>query len=286
MDWIAQKVNDGIFGTVSKIATDFLTWAFKLMIELILNLSDLKAYFDYNQYLLYAQIIAGSLLVCSITFQGIKSLAGNMFPGAEEHSMSTYTGRVIFAGMFIYLLPWSVQNVFMEINNAIIGILNSIPLKYEFTSAEVLMAVLMGGFGAASWTFLAVSLIIVIGFFIIGVMAGIRYIELLIAVILAPFAAISFVNKAESLSAWLRDTASIVFTQSVQVMLLKILGTLVGTVKNPIVLPLLVIGVIVIMIRGPHILRKLMFTTGTGSSAISALGGAGRMATMRFIVSK
>lgn len=286
MDWVSQKVNDGIFGTVSKILTDFLAWAFKLMMELIVNLSDLKAYFDYSQYLVYAQIIAGSLLALAVVFEAIKSMSGNVFPGSEEHSLSTYTGRVVVGGMLIYFLPWTVQNVFMEFNNALIGVINSIPLKNEFNSLDTLMMILQRGFGETSWAFLLVALVIVIAFMIIGIMAGIRYIELVLTIIFAPFAAISFVRKGESLSVWLRETASITFTQCVQVLLLKILGTMIGTVKDPIVLPLLVIGVLIVMIKAPEILRKFLYSTGTGSSNVSALGGEGRMEAMKFILMK
>ena len=286
MDWISQKVNDGIFGTVSKILTDFLAWAFKLMMELIVNLSDLKAYFDYSQYLFYAQIIAGSLLVLAIVFEVVKSMSGNIFSGSEEASLSTYTGRVVIGGMLIYFLPWSVQNIFMAFNNALIGLINSIPMKYEFNSLDALMMVLKRGFGDASWAFLLVSLIIVLGFMMIGVMAAIRYVELILTIIFAPFAAISFVRKGDSLSVWLRETASITLTQCIQVLLIKILATIIGTVIDPIVLPLLVIGVLAVMVRGPNIIRKFLYATGTGSSTVSTLGESGRMEAMKFMLMK
>lgn len=285
-DWIAQKVNDSIFGTISKILSDLLTWAFKLMSELILNLNNLNAYFDYSTYLLYAQIIAGSLLAVAVVFEVLKSMSGNIIPGSEEHSMSTYVGRVTLAGLLIYFLPWSVQNIFMEINNALIGVINSIPIKYTFDSTDVLMGLLSGGFGGMSWSFLLISFVIVIGFLIVGIMGGIRYIELIISILLAPFVAISIVRKGEALSVWVRETTSITFTQALHVMLLKILATIIGTVSNPIILPLLVIGVLVVMIRGPQVLRKFLYSTGTGSASVGAVGGAGRMAAMKFMLSK
>lgn len=284
LSWISDKVNQAIFDTINKIATDLLTWAFKLVMDLIMNLNNLSEYFNYSTFLTYSQIVAGSLLVLTIVFEVLKNMSGNIFPDAQEHSLSTYVGRVIFAGFFIFFLPWTVQNIFMEVNNALIGIIETIPSTFKLDSTDVLIKALTGNLQTVSWTFLLIILTIAIAFIILGVMAGIRYIELILCIIIAPVVAVSFVRKGESLSVWVRETASITFTQVIQVLLLKMLTIVIGSTHNPVVLPLIVIGILVVMIRGPQIIRKFLYSTGTGSAAVGAVGGAGRMAAMKFMI--
>lgn len=272
--WIVDKVNEVFFGFINQIVESSLGWAFELLSTFLVQMNDLNKFFDYNTYLKYSIYIAGGLLVVAVANEVLKQVSGNIYDG-EQKSIETLAGQIIFAGALIFMLPWSVDNIFMKINNALISLLSGTDLDVSIFTLDSLNDI----FNIQYFGLLVpiLMLIIAIGFLIIGVVGAIRYWELIIAILIAPIVAISFVRRKEAIRVWIIEVVALTFTQTIHVLLLHMLIK-VMTSADSIVKPLLIIGILVVMIKGPKVLRQYLYSTGAVSAGAGSLGSVAQIA--------
>lgn len=272
--WIVDKVNEVFFGFINQIVESSLGWAFELLSTFLVQMNDLNKFFDYNTYLKYSIYIAGGLLVVAVANEVLKQVSGNIYDG-EQKSIETLAGQIIFAGALIFMLPWSVDNIFMKINNALISLLSGTDLDVSIFTLDSLNDI----FNIQYFGLLVpiLMLIIAIGFLIIGVVGAIRYWELIIGILIAPIVAISFVRRKEAIRVWIIEVVALTFTQTIHVLLLHMLIK-VMTSADSIVKPLLIIGILVVMIKGPKVLRQYLYSTGAVSAGAGSLGSVAQIA--------
>lgn len=272
--WIVDKVNEVFFGFINQIVESSLGWAFELLSTFLVQMNDLNKFFEYNTYLKYSIYIAGGLLVVAVANEVLKQVSGNIYDG-EQKSIETLAGQIVFAGALIFMLPWSVDNIFMKINNALISLLSGTDLDVSIFTLDSLNDI----FNIQYFGLLVpiLMLIIAIGFLIIGVVGAIRYWELIIAILIAPIVAISFVRRKEAIRVWIIEVVALTFTQTIHVLLLHMLIK-VMTSADSIVKPLLIIGILVVMIKGPKVLRQYLYSTGAVSAGAGSLGSVAQIA--------
>lgn len=282
MDWFKEYVSEAIWGWFEDLTTDLLNSAFKLVVDNILAASDLYKYFeDLDKYLIYAQTLAGSLLVVTVVWQGFKQLSGRAF-NEEEKSIETLAIQTIFSGFFIYFLPKSVSYLFLPANNAVAGLISSIGTEIVISEFQKKLG-LLDSLANVGGAVIMMMLILGIAFLILGIVSGIRYVELIIAVLAAPFSSISIVKNGEGVSVWARETTAIVFSQCIHILLLKIMMGIMGKVDG-IMMIVLCLGVLSSMIKGPQILRTYLYSTGVSSASVGAIGQGTRMAALKFVM--
>lgn len=113
----------------------------------------------------------------------------------------------------------------------------------------------------------------------------IRTIEILLAAIIAPFAAVSFAGDGAMADSWWREVVILCTSQAVQVLLLYVA---VASMVSPVhwgslaafAGPFLAVATLWVAWRTPHILRA--YASGTGMQ--SAAGGIGQMAIQRALM--
>lgn len=272
--WIVDKVNEVFFGFINQLVESALGWAFELLSTFLVQMNDLNKFFEYNTYLKYSLYIAGGLLVVAVANEVLKQVSGNIYDG-EQKSIETLAGQIIFAGALIFMLPWSVDNIFMKINNALIGLLSGTDFDVDVFTLDSLNDI----FNIQSFGLLVpiLMLIVAIGFLIIGVVGAIRYWELIIAILIAPIVAVSFVRRKEAIRVWVIEVVALTFTQTIHVLLLHMLIK-VMTAADSIVKPLLIIGILIVMIKGPKVLRQYLYSTGAVSAGAGSLGSVAQIA--------
>ena len=272
--WSVDKVNEVFFGFINKIVESALGWAFELLSTFLVQMNDLNKFFEYNTYLKYSLYIAGGLLVVAVANEVLKQVSGNIYDG-EQKSIETLAGQIIFAGALIFMLPWSVDNIFMKINNALISLLSGTDFDVDIFTLDSLNDI----FNIQSFGLLVpiLMLIVAIGFLIIGVVGAIRYWELIIAILIAPIVAVSFVRRKEAIRVWVIEVVALTFTQTIHVLLLHMLIK-VMTAADSIVKPLLIIGILIVMIKGPKVLRQYLYSTGAVSAGAGSLGSVAQIA--------
>lgn len=281
MNWVADGVKNSIWSFVMDFISDIMTKAFGLISDLILQTSNINQYFDVTKYIVNIQAVAGALLALAVVWEATKQLSGNVLPGNEK-SLGTIAGQTLVAGAMIFFLPWSVVNIFLRLNNALITMIKSIGVTVDMNTISGILRLgtdpnQIGGL------VIVLTLILVIGFLLIGVAAGIRFIELVIIILVAPVVAISAVKSYDAIQVWVRETVAVVFTQCIQLLLLQFIMVILLNVQGVMTF-MLAIGCVVVAIRGPQVLRQFLYSSGTGSAAIGAAGSVGRMAAMKIMV--
>jgi hypothetical protein len=266
IDWLGNKVNDAILGFFANLATDVMSKAFKLITETVLVTPDLNHYIDASTYLFYMQLIAGQLLIVAVLFEAFKQLSGNCLPG-DEKSMQTLVMQTIFSGMMIYFLPNIFVNIILKANNLLCQMISSIGVKITQESFKA-GGIDQLGTSIASLGGLMILMFLVLGvaFLILGIIGGIRYVELLICYIISPLVAVSIVRSSEAMKTWAIESVSIALTQALQIFLLQILIKFMGMVSGPMMI-VLCIGDIVVMVRGPKVIKQYIYGSGVGGGA-------------------
>lgn len=282
MDWITDNIIGGINKWFADLVTGIVNAAFKLICDTIIDLTDVNKYINTSKYLVYVQVLAGSLLILAVTWEAFKQLSGGAFSTSEK-SVSTIALKTVFAGLFIYIMPWSVINVFLPINNALIELIQSIGTKVDKTSFSV-SSTITSNFASNGAFVILMGLVLGIAFLVLAIAGGIRYVELIICILFAPIAAVSIVNEGEGAKVWVRETTCVVFTQAVQILLLQLLINIMEATTG-VMMIVLSVGAITVMLKGPQVLRNYLYSSGVGSTGVGAAGAAGRMAAMKLIMS-
>lgn len=122
MDFIISCITKGFWVTVAELASDTIKSAVDLIIDMIVNLSELDKYLNTDDFLVFAYAIAAALLALCVTKEGLKQQAGLI----ERRSIGELTIRTITGGVGIYFLPWSLKYVIIPLNNAMMYAINSI----------------------------------------------------------------------------------------------------------------------------------------------------------------
>lgn len=211
MDFIISCITKGFWVTVAELASDTIKSAVDLIIDMIVNLSELDKYLNTDDFLVFAYAIAAALLALCVTKEGLKQQAGLI----ERRSIGELTIRTITGGVGIYFLPWSLKYVIIPLNNAMMYAINSIG---DEVNGERLRELFTGNLTAlvdAGAFIIVITLIWGIALIVFGVAGCIRYTELLISLMISPLIATSIVKGNEGIETWFKETISVVFTQSI-----------------------------------------------------------------------
>lgn len=275
-----QKVSDAFWNLIFTFVEDLYNKVMGLIQSFILLPTDMNAYFSVDSYLGYVKIMAGSLLLVAVAFQAIKMLSGNILP-TEHRSIGRLAGQTVVSAILIFVLPVILVNVLIPLNNYTMGLIVSIGVSFDnqvlYTSLGM-----AGGAVALGGVMIVMILILVIAFIILSISAGIRYFELIITYILSPLVAVSAINKYEAISIWAREAVAIVFTQSIHVLCLQLMMSVIMNMSG-LMMIFTAIGALVVLMKGPKMIRQFLYTSGAGSAVVNAAGAGTRMAAMKIM---
>jgi hypothetical protein len=274
--YLQEKANEIIWGWLYDAASAFATESVKLITDFVLMDTDIDRYMQIGEYVRMMQVIAWGLITIAALWEIVKQIS-DILP-TEEKSLSTIFARTGFAVFLTFFLPWSIENLFIRLNNLLIKMIQYYGVTVK-PGMKTPLDLLFAPKNVTEVLVIMVGIIAVAGIFL-GVMAGIRYVEIIISTIISPICAVSAVNQGEALNIWVRETVAIVFTQSLHIFLLQFLLITVGKLGG-IMDYVIAIGIISAMIKGPHTLRKYVYSVGAGSSSVRAAGAGGRMAAMK-----
>ena len=269
-EWLFGPILEIIQKIFSDLIIEIIEGAFNLIIEFIKTPTDINAYLPIGDFLGYIQVLAGALLVLKVVWEVFGQITGNI-PNVSGRSVSRLLLQTMWAASLIYLLPVVVVDVLIKINNYLMDLVVGI------TSATIDIGLLRSTFVTSSNFILLLALIWAIAFFLLAIAGAIRYVELIIAILISPIAALSVVRGNSALITWGTDTVAIVFTQTIHVLLLQLLALIITNTSGIMMFPLS-FGVMAVVLRGPQVLRKYIYSSGTGSKVMPVVGGIGRMA--------
>lgn len=281
-DWISEIITGSFWKAVNTVIEDTLNYIYEFLSQVIVQPTEPAKYIqNFDQYLKGVQFFAGGLLVIFVIWSVFRQLSGVMY--SDEKSMGSYFIHITFAGALIYILPKTVTLVFLPINTALIKFIGSVGI--DVSGIDNTLQTVWGGIREAEIS-TVMFFILVIAIFVLGIAGAIRYIETIIAILVSPLVALSLINNSDGLQVWLRELIAIVFTQTIQFLILQILLSIIGGVENMTLMIILSIGTIAVGLRGPQILRQYLYKTGTSSALVSSLGSASRLGMMGMIVKR
>ena len=280
LDWISEIISGSFWKGISSIIESLLNFTFDIISQVVIQPTEPGKYLtNFNEYLKGVQFFAGGLLVVFVIWSVFRQISGIMYD--SEKSMGTYFIHVTFAGGLVYILPKTVTLVFIPLNNALIGFIGSVGISTSRIDSSFQSA---WGLIKEEKIVMIMFLILVIALFVLGIAGAIRYIETLVAILIAPLVAISVVNNSDGLQIWAREITAIVFTQTIHFLILQILLSIMGGVSNIMIMLILSIGTIAVGLRGPQILRQYLYKTGTSSALVSSAGSVSRLGMIAAMV--
>jgi len=269
-EWLFSPVIEIIQKILSDLIIEIIEGAFSLIIWFIKTPTDINAYLPVQQLLGYIQVLAGALLVLKVVWEVFGQITGNI-SNVSNRSVGRLVLQTMWAASLIFLLPIIVTDILIEINNYLMELITSIG------GGAIDIDLLRSTFITSSNFVLILALIWAVAFFLLSIAGAIRYVELIIAILLAPTAALSVVRGSGALITWASDTIAIVFTQTIHVLLLQLLALIITNTPGIMMFPLS-FGVMAVVLKGPQVLRKYIYSSGTGSKVMPVVGGMGRMA--------
>jgi len=228
IDWISEIISGTFWQGVIKAVESALDYTFEFITQVVIQPTEPGKYLaNFNEYLKGVQFFAGGLLVIFVILAVFRQISGVMY--TSEKSMGTYFIHVTFAGALIYILPITVTKVFLPLNNALIGFIDNV----GFGASRIEDAFLSTWEGIIDLYILVILfLVLLIALWVLAIAGAIRYIETLIAILIAPLVAISVINNSDGLQIWIREVIAIVFTQTIHFLILQILGSIMVGVEN------------------------------------------------------
>lgn len=282
VDWIKDVISSSIWDGIAEIVESILNFTFEAISQVVIQPTEPSKYLtNFDHYLRGVQLFSGGLLVIFAVLAVFRQVSGVMYQ--RDRSIGSYFVNVTFAGALIYILPKTVTLVFLPLNNALIGFIGSVGIDSSRMESSF-----QSTWGTIKETEMlkVMFLVLTIALVALGIAAAIRYIEVLIAILAAPLAALSLLNNGDGLNIWIREVVAIIFTQTIHFLILQILLSIMGGVGNMMILIILSIGAIVVGLKGPQILRQYLYRTGTSSTLVSSAGSVGRIGMVGMLVKR
>jgi len=282
LDWIKEIISTSIWDTVAEVIESLLNFMFKYISQVVIDPTEPGKYLtNFDEYLRGVEFFAGGLLVIFVVLAVFRQLSGVMYQ--SEKSVGTYFLHITFAGALIYILPKTVTLVFLPINNALIKFIGEVGIDTSRVEDSFQSA---WGLIREENILKLIFLILIIALLALGIAAAIRYIETLIVILISPIVALSVINNSDGLNIWIRETIAIIFTQTINYLIMQILISIMAGVDNFMVMMILSIGAIAVGLKGPQILRQYLYKTGTSSVLVSSAGTAGRIGMIGMLVKR
>lgn len=280
---------DNITGQVIQAATGLLQW-------LVFSPTNLAAIPDFQTLLTWVEGIATAWAIVLT----MKDVNVNSFD-PEGRSPNQVVRGLVMAIVAIYVTPLMVEFA-ITVNNGLCALILSFPLGSQLSDNKVLNAMgsaiiqvgagtaltgVNGAFGTlgslfGTYTFvLSLALIVIaIALVIVAINNGIRFIELLFLIAIAPLLAASKVTGGELFDVWGRELIAVVFSEAVQLFSIHFgLAFLINpyfanTLQGPSAVAGVVIGLggMIFAVRGPKTLRMILYRGTTGGGGMQMAG--------------
>ncbi|KZD70930.1 conjugal transfer protein TrbL family protein [Bacillus cereus] len=240
---------------------------------------------DFSKYP-YVEELYNIILVVSVSLGGV-FFAYNLFKillgtlgGYNQRSISEVLVKTVLGGFFSVTAPFILTKVLLPLNNAIVQIFLDKGVGTDALAKFILMP------GTASFAIAICVLVMLVLFLILTFQSMRRVAELLFLLAISPLAAWSMVNEDMNLwGIWWREVICTVFTQSFHVMMIWLALNQIGDANSvsEFILGWVFIGFTLFV---PNMLRKYLYSTGSGRTVMNIAGGAGKMAIYKMAARK
>lgn len=259
---------DFVVAPIHSMISDILTQAFKGVTEIVAADTDIEGKlkrFNVMFLLDMSRTAAFTFAFIYFLFQ-LAAYLKDQAAGSGGRTIQSIVFGAITSVALIYSSQWILQDVLIPINNDFVRYIGEQKITIMPDRLMLEVAPLAGYVTIGNLLLMLVILLIIgIGLLILVVVAGLRYAQLVFLSIIGPVLAVSAVNKGAAFNTWLRECVAVVFTQTVHVILLRLL---VEFLRGDFFDLLTCIGIIVLMIAGPSVIKPFIHSTGTGGAIV------------------
>lgn len=264
---------------IKDIVDNFANAAFDWLKVFLFQPTDFSKYPYIHELYNTILTISISLGVVFFAYNLIKILIGNV-GGYNQRSVSEVLIKTIMSGFLAVAAPFILIEVLLPINNAIVQMFLDKGLNTDT------LAIFMMIPSTASFALFVCSLVMLILYLLLTIQALRRIPELLFLLAISPLAAWSAINEDMNLwGIWWREVICTVFTQSFHIMMIWLAFNQIGDASSvgEFIIGWVFIGFTLFI---PGILRKYLYSTGTGRGAVNLAGGVGKMAIYKLAARK
>lgn len=258
--YILQSIFEPIFNVMVKALGDVLV---------VKDISEVKYVQDMMHY---CQYIATSLLTLTVAFKLWRNSSAKLLVGQPE-PISYILWNALIAGVLIFGLP-ELLKYMIRINGVLLDLIASLGISFDGSIKGMKFPV---GLGLMTPIFFCIWIVALVG---LTFSNAIRFAELCFLYVMAPIMSVNLASKGEQFQHWVVQAVAVTFTQSVQYFLagLSLYYTVnMGTGENWYSW-LLPVGGVVLAIRGPQLLKQLLYSTGVAGTTSSFVTQALSMA--------
>ncbi|BCC56602.1 conjugal transfer protein TrbL family protein [Bacillus cereus] len=240
---------------------------------------------DFSKYP-YIEELYNIVLVVSVSLGGV-FFAYNLFKillgtlgGYNQRSISEVLVKTVLGGFFSVTAPFIMTKVLIPLNNAIVQIFLDKGLGTDALAKFIMIP------GTASFAMFICVFVMLVLFLVLTFQSMRRVAELLFLLAISPLAAWSMINEDMNLwGIWWRETICTIFTQSFHVIMIWLALNQVGDAKSvsEFIIGWVFIGFTLFV---PNMLRKYLYSTGSGRTVMNIAGGAGKMAIYKMAARK
>lgn len=263
--WIINKMIEGFNALILNAVEGLLWLAFQFLKVFLFPPTDLHIYGIYDKLLLYSQVIAGTFLVVKALTTGIKIMIDSA-NGSNTVTWSAFITNVAQAAILIGATPWILDKILIRISNYLVNLLAAEGVNFDHLDFSSIATA--PGLGlSAVFALGALLLVFAVGVFIMAFVAAIRYVDLMFLGIIAPIMSVSKADTGEFFDTWTREAIAVTFAQPLQMLCCVFIVNFAANIPFDRIAVLLMIGAVVVAIRGPQALRQLAYKTGAATAS-------------------
>lgn len=286
----SDLVSDSIKSFVSDLVEDCINMFLQLlsgMNETTVAVLDLPV---VNNGILYAQVLAGSILALKFSFEIWQSYILRINGDSDADGSGVFI-RTAQAAAMLGAVPWLTKQIYMW-GTAIANDIALMPGTDMNSGANIIDSMFMSVLTGGSPILIAGVAIIfaLVIFLIILVQTFIRGAELAMIAAMGAFMAIGLTNpNSQTFSTWWKELLNLSMAQAIQMFLIKCSFFALTINPNPNV-PMLSImifaGFIWVTYKSPSIMKQYVYSTGVGKGVGQTAQQAGSMILMRKIMTR
>jgi hypothetical protein len=272
MDWIAKAVVTAVLAVFQALLLDLGRGLMNLLSGLLTTPMDLLQDLSLLELIRFARNIAWIILPVILIRQAF-TIVTSRAEGSATESFENFGRRALLAG-FAVAGTTTIVTLAMKFADSLIQ-----SFLLAGTGLDVLNVLFSGN---ANFFLIFLALALVIGFIVLLINRAILVAQLAAQMFLGPLLACSIAwGDSAPFNTWLRETIAIILTFVWQTALLWwMLAKLAswGNIEAKFDEKLLVLGILVLMVKGGETIRKYTYSAGGGSAVLSGAAAATRMA--------
>lgn len=287
-DYTIERLYNFVRGIMAHAVMDAFNRLFKYAFEFIIFDGDVLELFSIKNMMLPIAVVSMSLMSLLLVIDFIKiRKAGKL----SQISWGEYTLNVTWATFVLVTFSAAILPLFLKAN----ALLTRWIIEFDNYTVDTIANkiadtdVVAFNLDYAVLGFLFTALIMVIAFLINIIVSCIRLGDLaFLFLAAAPFAA-TIPTQNSKFGTFFTESIIIVFTQSLQALCMRLMisGLFSAmTVGGSLALYASAIGGSALLIKGPKVVRRMLYSTGAGQASTMIASQAGSMALMRKFVFK